>query len=168
MSDNGQSTVTSGTAQAELRWYWLDADGLAWVKANLAAAHVMRHRRVVFEHKGIQERPNAEAVVLPYGGLAKVRRAGFKPREARVETVCGACLRSYVPHFEDDPCIAGLPGVAYACCGHGGELGGYILFENGLRVTISGPEAISRRITKPSEDYRAVPPSDPRFWDGTD
>lgn len=28
-----------------------------------------------------------------------------------------------------DPCIADLPGVAFACCGHGGI--GYVCFENG-------------------------------------
>jgi hypothetical protein len=32
-----------------------------------------------------------------------------------------------------DPCIADLPGVEFACCGHGtGD--GYIAFENGLSI----------------------------------
>lgn len=34
-----------------------------------------------------------------------------------------------------DPCIGYLPGVDYACCGHGGRkhasIGGYIKFSNG-------------------------------------
>jgi len=32
-----------------------------------------------------------------------------------------------------DPCIANLPGVKFACCGHGRERG-YIFFENGIRI----------------------------------
>jgi hypothetical protein len=32
-----------------------------------------------------------------------------------------------------DPCIADLPGVKYACCGHGNG-GGYIMFNNGLSI----------------------------------
>ncbi|MFA7287277.1 MAG: hypothetical protein WC055_00195 [Melioribacteraceae bacterium] len=32
-----------------------------------------------------------------------------------------------------DPCIRNLPGVRYACCGHGFEEG-YILFENGIII----------------------------------
>lgn len=32
-----------------------------------------------------------------------------------------------------DPCIANLPGVASACCGHGvAEKSAYVLFENGV------------------------------------
>lgn len=35
-----------------------------------------------------------------------------------------------------DPCIANLPGVAFACCGHGFQMG-YVCFDNGvvLRAT---------------------------------
>ena len=38
----------------------------------------------------------------------------------------------------DDPCIPNLPGVKYACCGHGGkgQNEGYIYFENGVRIGI--------------------------------
>ena len=35
-----------------------------------------------------------------------------------------------------DPCLGILPGVKYACCGHGGE-SGYVFFENGLVVRFS-------------------------------
>jgi len=34
-----------------------------------------------------------------------------------------------------DPCIANLPGVEYACCGHGlPNKQGYITFENGIVI----------------------------------
>lgn len=35
-----------------------------------------------------------------------------------------------------DPCFGTLPGVAFACCGHGGHgvTEGYIYFENGVRI----------------------------------
>jgi len=34
----------------------------------------------------------------------------------------------------DDWCLGHLPGVLFACCGHGVEEG-YILFENGIRIS---------------------------------
>jgi len=43
-----------------------------------------------------------------------------------------------------DPCLGELPGVLFACCGHGGILpgyrdvpAGYIYFENGVIVRFS-------------------------------
>lgn len=36
-----------------------------------------------------------------------------------------------------DPCLGKLPGVQFACCGHGqkaGNLSGYIAFENGTLI----------------------------------
>jgi hypothetical protein len=45
---------------------------------------------------------------------------------------CAACGRKRPPSG-DDPCIENLPGVLYACCGHGVEKG-YIYFENGTVV----------------------------------
>jgi hypothetical protein len=36
-----------------------------------------------------------------------------------------------------DPCLGFLPGVKYACCGHGGKSAsadGYIYFENGVVI----------------------------------
>lgn len=46
--------------------------------------------------------------------------------------VCPKCkkLRTVDGH---DPCIANLPGVRYACCGHG-RTEGYIFFETGLTM----------------------------------
>jgi hypothetical protein len=101
---------------------------------------IERHRRVKFIRLTEKEQHNAEAVQFPPGGLTKTRRAGFKPREGHVETVCGVCKRAYMPYmpyYEDDPCIAGLPGVRFACSGHGvGE--GYINFDNGVVLRFSG------------------------------
>jgi hypothetical protein len=99
------------------RWYWLDAPGLAWVRGNLPGVRIERHRRVKFSRLAEKEQHNAEAVQFPPGGLTKTRRAGFKPREVTVETICGACKRAYMPYYEDDPCIVGLPGVRFACDG---------------------------------------------------
>lgn len=44
----------------------------------------------------------------------------------------GKCLLCRKKRTEDghDPCIANLPGVIYACCGHGEEKG-YLKFEDG-------------------------------------
>lgn len=43
---------------------------------------------------------------------------------------CPKCRLSATPEGHD-PCIANLPGVDYACCGHGVEKG-YVKFSNGL------------------------------------
>ena len=38
-----------------------------------------------------------------------------------------------------DPCLGNLPGVKFACCGHGGsrQCNPYIYFENGVRLDIT-------------------------------
>ena len=43
------------------------------------------------------------------------------------------CPKCEKPRTElgHDPCIANLPGVRYACCGHGGVSYAYIYFEDG-------------------------------------
>jgi hypothetical protein len=45
------------------------------------------------------------------------------------------CIRCKRKATEDghDSCLANLPGVKYACCGHGIEEG-YISFENGITI----------------------------------
>lgn len=43
--------------------------------------------------------------------------------------VCNNCRQRRTPEGHD-PCIANLPGVLFACCGHGNEEG-YIKFEDG-------------------------------------
>ncbi len=35
---------------------------------------------------------------------------------------------------DPDPCLGRLPGVKFACCGHGNREDAYILFDNGLVV----------------------------------
>ena len=57
------------------------------------------------------------------------------------------CARCGQPPTErgDDPCIANLPGVAYACCGHGGV--GYVAFGDGRRVGF---------VNRTGEDIRAM------------
>jgi hypothetical protein len=47
----------------------------------------------------------------------------------------GRCRKCDKPRTGDghDPCIANLPGVQNACCGHGREQG-YIMFDNGLII----------------------------------
>jgi len=47
--------------------------------------------------------------------------------------------------FGHDFCIRSLPGVRYACCGHG-EQDGYIMFTNG--VTIRGPFTVEQGMEK--------------------
>ena len=45
---------------------------------------------------------------------------------------CGKCGK-LLPESGPDPCLGMLPGVRFACCGHGKERG-YIMFANGLTV----------------------------------
>lgn len=49
-----------------------------------------------------------------------------------------------------DPCIANLPGVLYACCGHGVE-GGYIKFEDGRCLNFKPVEVDLDRPTRTSD-----------------
>lgn len=53
---------------------------------------------------------------------------------------CGKCgeYRSILGH---DPCIANLPGVRNACCGHGIESDAYVIFEDDRRL--KGADAIA-------------------------
>lgn len=55
------------------------------------------------------------------------------------------CVKCGLSPSEDghDPCIANLPGVKYACCGHGVEPG-YVSFEDG-RVIRGEFDHIERR-----------------------
>jgi hypothetical protein len=51
--------------------------------------------------------------------------------------VCPVCKQARAADGHD-PCIPNLPGVMYACCGHGGnsQCEGYIYFENGIRISM--------------------------------
>ena len=145
----------------DTKWYWLDAAGIAWVRANIPDARIERHAVLAFYFgRGWNERRDADAVAFGRGGLGKARRAGLKPREANVETHCDFCQQRYVPHYQHDPCISDLPGVRFACCGHGtGE--GYVSFENGTVIRFAGSECIRRR---PEVHGGEVKPDDERFW----
>lgn len=56
-----------------------------------------------------------------------------QPVPENKERMCGFCN---LPTTKEghDPCIANLPGVKNACCGHGSEKDSYIQFENGVVV----------------------------------
>lgn len=72
----------------------------------------------------------------------------FDPKQRDPGWVCPECHLTRGPD-RCDPCIGKLPGVLFACCGHGGRAkancpDGYILFENGVtirfeRLTQVGP-----------------------------
>ena len=55
-----------------------------------------------------------------------------EPLETACARKCPKC-KKYPTKDDHDPCMANLPGVTYACCGHGVEEG-YIQFENGIVV----------------------------------
>lgn len=66
---------------------------------------------------------------------------------------------------EPDPCLSFLPGVKFACCGHGdGE--GYISFVNGVRVGFAGPTTVCRYndLAEPLEDQIAIR-NFPSWWE---
>ena len=46
------------------------------------------------------------------------------------------CAKCKLPRTKDghDPCIPDLPGVAFACCGHGNPNSAYIAFANGQTI----------------------------------
>ena len=71
-------------------------------------------------------------------------------RESVRRRLCPKCKKPQTPEGHD-PCIANLPGVRYACCGHGIETG-YILFENGLRIgmNVTEVEVWNRELTTPT------------------
>jgi hypothetical protein len=52
------------------------------------------------------------------------------------DRVCKLCKKKtkIIDGVECDPCLGKLPGVKFACCGHGAQEG-YILFDNNVRVT---------------------------------
>ena len=58
-----------------------------------------------------------------------------EPHQWEEGWVCPICKQSRGPDGHD-PCIPNLPGVRYACCGHGGKgmNEGYLYFENGVRI----------------------------------
>jgi len=58
----------------------------------------------------------------------------------------GICLLCDKPRTPDghDPCIANLPGVKFACCGHGVRKG-YVSFDNGIIIDFASEDIVTRR-----------------------
>ena len=65
---------------------------------------------------------------------------------------CAACKQARTPEGHD-PCIANLPGVLFACCGHG-NTDGYIKFEDGRCLRFQ-PKEVS--LDLPTVKYNDVP-----------
>ena len=61
-----------------------------------------------------------------------LKRGSYHNRE-KGSFHCPKCLSVVEGTGHPDPCIGNLPGVRYACCGHGKDYG-YIVFENGVVV----------------------------------
>lgn len=82
--------------------------------------------------------------------------------------MCGFCGREY-QEGDHDPCIRDLPGVKFACCGHG-ERTGYVSFENGVYIEFETRQ-IGRMIPYPglvpTENTPVTPvaPDTREFWD---
>lgn len=57
------------------------------------------------------------------------------PYQSQEGWICPLCKQARGKDLFD-PCIPNLPGVAFACCGHGGltPYEGYLYFENGVRI----------------------------------
>jgi hypothetical protein len=55
-----------------------------------------------------------------------------------------------------DPCLGVLPGVLYACCGHGDKpfKSGYIAFENGVTVRFEELETVEFYRFNKHNDYK--------------
>jgi len=56
--------------------------------------------------------------------------SGQQEDPVRICKICDQIL----DYSKPDPCLGYLPGVKYACCGHGETDTGYISFENGTIV----------------------------------
>lgn len=58
---------------------------------------------------------------------------------------------------EPDPCLGYLPGVLFACCGHGRHEG-YILFENGVRIEFDARKIwkIPEQVVQDAIDHKAA------------
>lgn len=56
--------------------------------------------------------------------------------QSRAGWQCPSCGLKREQDFGPDPCLGELPGVRFACCGHGGfgDCPGYIMFNNGKTV----------------------------------
>lgn len=71
--------------------------------------------------------------------------------------ITGECKNCHMMRTPEghDPCIANLPGVLYACCGHG-ITNGYIKFEDGRCFNFK-PTSVDLDIPKHKDKIRNVP-----------
>lgn len=60
---------------------------------------------------------------------------------------CGKCGESFSDDGHD-PCIANLPGVRNACCGHGDEQAAYVQFEDGRHESGAAAVAVFRELSR--------------------
>lgn len=77
--------------------------------------------------------------------------------------VCPECHLTRGPD-RIDPCLGKLPGVLFACCGHGGKThshDGYIYFENGTTIRF---ERLTRVDRTPEKELREA--KDLKQWLG--
>ena len=64
----------------------------------------------------------------------RTNRPYFKDTDTPTgQFICQHCGR-YVDTRYPDPCLGKLPGVEYACCGHGNRWQAYVKFKNGLII----------------------------------
>ncbi len=70
-----------------------------------------------------------------------------QPRQWQEGWVCPECKETRGADLHD-PCLGRLPGVRYACCGHGGKApgyaDGYVCFENGVVIRFARLTRIER------------------------
>jgi hypothetical protein len=72
-----------------------------------------------------------EQLLVP-GAFDALRRKVARSRRRRETVPCGLCGQLQTPEGHD-ACLGTLPGVKFACCGHGREEG-YVVFETGQTI----------------------------------
>src|SRR3954462_3208827 len=80
-----------------------------------------------YDELGPEPRDCEEPEPEEQGGFVDLRS-----RENWKDGKCKRCGLARTPKGHD-PCIANLPGVVFACCGHG-ENQAYVVFENGVCI----------------------------------
>lgn len=86
----------------------------------------------------------------------------FRPHGRRHRgELCARCFRE-LPEEGPDPCLGMLPGVEFACCGHG-KGRGYIVFENGTILRFTHVSQIERK----HQYATGVSVEEIVKWDGT-
>ena len=108
-----------------------------------------------------------EKSASPRGPYPKAR-----PYRRRVPRECAACQAPRPPKEGPDPCLGWLPGVRYACCGHGFAGHCYLLYEDGRyveyeiarneQIALGGhpPEFSRPGLGKMSEQWKLVQEAD--------